>query len=288
MKNKGLGKNLEIISLMCQFVRLKRGLTQKDVAEEAGISQATVGFLESQVFRKTSAKNITHIFNALCLHKASLQVPSLYELILEDKTNPVYSTLQKKYHKLVDSIVKICSAVFDAYGASLWWKITIEITQKSPFFSKLKAAHTQAIANIEPMQPYPPTDWDKFQRKTEFPDHLSSIIFFDILLQLDKKKLLHVFHIDSLILQAPKGEFEDELLDDFINGDDPFLRLMRTLNIPFVDYFSLIEDIMEITSSLRMAPFEKIEDKFPDLYHMIQAKIYDSSKSAKLLNEYKK
>lgn len=262
MQKYGVEKDLHIVSLMCRFIRLKRELNQKDVAEEAGISQATVGFLESCKFQKTSAKNIEYIFDALRLHKRSLKDPSLYQLISKYESNNIILFLRKTYPLHVDHIIKVFSAVFDAYSASLGWQTNLQIADKSDLYKKLCQSDKNFKEKNKELlkRQHPLTELEIFGVNTGFPDYLPSIIVFNILNSLSERELKNIFHVDGLTLEASPQDFEDELLEDLIS-DDPFVRLMRCLKIPFADYFLLISKILRAPDSLRFANLESFKDK---------------------------
>lgn len=282
-------KNPECIALMCEFMRHKRGLTQTEVADEAGISRATVAFLETKKFIKVSRKNVEHIFSALCFNKASLNDPSLYQLILDNKPNNIGLFLEKKYLKHAHVIAKVFSSVFDAYSASLNWRINLPIAEQADFYIKLKNEHDIEEKTRELLKPYPPTKLDSFVFNTGFPNYLPSIIFFSILCSFPKKYLSDIFYVDEITLEAPKNEFEWELLFYLADSkNDPFLKLMKCLNIPFVDYLGLIKKITDISSPLltplRMMTYENSADVFNKLLNEIFSDVYSSgNKSDKIL-----
>lgn len=290
---------------MSKFAREKRGLTQDDVARKAGVSRATVGFLELFNVQKVSLKNLEKIFKALSLHPLTLKDPSLYEIILEHKTENIYRYLESKYGGDVDTVVKVFSVVFDVYGATLNTQINTYIASKSTYISRLVEDYQTKYPETIPamylekldliplgkgnnLQRYPLIKLEEFITNTGFPKYLPSIIIYDILNSLSQDVILSIFSIPEKLVKLTLNPERVLLFEVFIfSEEDPFLKLMRYLNIPFIDYFEIIKKIINAPSSLKTASFESLAWEVPNLINEIQSTVFAAEDREGLINAVK-
>jgi transcriptional regulator with XRE-family HTH domain len=273
MKKEGIEKDSETLALMCRFVRLKRGISQTDVAGRYGtISQATVANLERQNIKKVSAKNFGYVLQSLGMHPASLKDRSLFDWINEDAS--LIALFRNKYPGCTDTILKLYCAVFDAYAALLGWNYNFKIAEKSENYRKCDSEVTE-IKNRE-KGPRPLTDCERYWMKVNFPDYLPSLYMYDVIRTLPEDILLDIFSIDEngLDYDDLPESFEEDLFEDVLSNRDPFKKFMRHLQIPFVDYFEVIDKIVKASDSIRASNFEALERNTLDMISNVVSIIY--------------
>jgi transcriptional regulator with XRE-family HTH domain len=282
---EGIGKSPDAIGLMCRFVREKRGLSQKEVAETLKlISRATVAFAEVGNAKKVSVKNYKSIFQSLRLNIYSLHDPSLFEYVRND--NEMYRVFETQYGAKTEIIVKVYCAVFDSYAALLWWKYFQLIALDSPFHNELKSKSSKTETSEKEAQP--PTEYERFKLDTHFPDYLPAIIIYDVLKTLPENVLLDIFKVEETSLAAPLEKLQEELFKDLTIrlSVDPFTKFMWHLRIPFVDYFGLIHEIINTITPIRLWPFPDVETKMMELINELTALIFKAGDRRQSLGFY--
>lgn len=276
MKKNEIQKNLKNLSLMSRFVRQKRGLSQSDVAKLADISQATVGFLETCNAQKISVRNIKYIFSQLSLNHATLNDPSLYDFLL--KKEKIYNIVESRYAERTLPIIETISSVFDAYAALLGWQYIIPIADKSDFI-KMKRAELCDLPDQNLLADYILTG------NFRYPNYLPSFVLYDILKSLPQKFIEDILFVDDFTIEAPDEDFAEDLFD-YVLTQDPFLKFMKHIEIPFFDHFDIIKKSISTLTTLKSASFTHIESRLLQVISEIQTIVKGKYTKPDMLVQY--
>lgn len=250
-------KDPTITGLMIKFVRHKRHLSQQETADIADINRALVSFVESGNVEKSGIKPVSLLFDALYINTNSLFDPSLYDLIKSEKKSKIVLAVQEEYPEIADSIIKIYSAVFDAYCAILPWSVNLEIAQKTEQYGKLISSPLVKEA-IELKSKIGKLD-EKFGLHVAVLDYLPSSFILELLMSFSKKDLFQIFWVADRTYASNAETLEKKIFDDILSRD-PFPLFMKKIGVHYIDYFSIIDLVVSAVSEFRKSRLDNFKE----------------------------
>jgi transcriptional regulator with XRE-family HTH domain len=249
-------KNPQIIGLIIKFVRHKRHLSQQETAHLADINRALISLLESGNVEKSGLKPISLLFSALHINIYSLSDPSLYDLI---KKNKIEMTIKEEYAELSDSIIKIYSAVFDAYCAILPWSVNLEIAKRTKQYKDLISSPLIKEA-IELKSKIGKGKMDmKSPVHVAVLDYLPSSFVLELLMSFSKKDLLDIFWVADRTFVSNSETLEKKIFNDILSRD-PFPLFMKKIGVNYIDYFSIIDLVVYAASEFRKSRLDNFKE----------------------------
>ena len=257
-------KDSAIIGLMIKFVRNKRHLSQQETAKMAGINRALISHVENGNMEKSVLKPVSLLFDALRINTNSLFNPSLYDLIKIEKNNKIEIVLTEEYSEMSDSIMKIYSAIFDAYCAILPWSVNLDIAKKTKEYEDLISSPLVEEALKLKSKIHKGKTNEKYAVHIDVLDHLPSYIILELLMSFSKKDLLDIFW---------GSETKDNKIFSDILSRDPFPIFMKKIGPKWTKLEDYIDE--EIKKLQNDPSLKKYENEIQSLNYLFDNK-YDT------------